>query len=68
MKYGLYVHQFVEDPSHGDDSFGRVRPGGTIECSEDGSKLKQYIENRKVIEELSKEYRMSWHNSLVLAA
>ena|GEM_PF-5627677 len=67
-KYGLFVHPNVEDPSLGNPGFGRIKPGGPIECSEEGDALQKYLDNRNIIQELSKTYEMRWMNDFWYAA
>lgn len=66
MKYGLFVHQLVEDPGEGDPGFGRLR-NGEIECSEEGHQVKTYLDNLRIVKELRKEYNIFTLDKLALA-
>ena len=68
MKYGIFIHPFVEDPSKDDPTYGRVREGGPIEASQEGDNLEAFINNRKIIDDLGKDYRMMWNSDLWHAA
>ncbi|MBW2972877.1 HEAT repeat domain-containing protein [Candidatus Woesearchaeota archaeon] len=67
-KYGLFVHPNVEDPSFKNSAFGRLEPSGRIACTENGHILQSYLDNRKIIQELSKTYEMRWMNDFWYAA
>jgi hypothetical protein len=62
MKYGIFIHPFVEDPSTGNPAYGRVRENGPIEASQEGANLEAHLNNRKIITELSKQYRVRWNS------
>ncbi|MBW2986264.1 hypothetical protein KY333_02740 [Candidatus Woesearchaeota archaeon] len=68
MKYILFVHPEVEDPSKENPSFGRIRPDGPIEASAEGHMLQRYFDNKTIIDDLLKDNNVNWEQGLWKAA
>lgn len=64
MKYILFVHPEVEDPGKGDPNFGRSRPDGPTTPTKEGNRVQQFIDNKTIINDLLKDYRVYWEQGL----